>query len=147
MSDSKEISGPSGSGTIDGYSVEARCNYHQAMVLGDRVIDNRWAQLHFPKGHPGVPIGPSYSLPFLDVVGLMSYPAAQAMRWWVHAEAERGLKYMCLETRIVKHRVSYSYSAKRESEHCIVGGDDRSNMMPDWGREAPSPDEAKAAAE
>lgn len=134
---------PSGSGTIHGYSVEARYASHSPLVLGDLILDERWRHVSFPKGHPGVPIGPSYHASFLSRCGLMSYPAAQALRWWLHAEGDASsIGCLCLETRIVKHKVRYSYGVTRESVHCTVGGDDRSNCIPDWGTKEPA---AKAA--
>lgn len=138
---------PSGTGHFDGYSVEARYDYSSPVTIGDLTLDNRWRRVAFPKGHPGVPVGPGYHAPFLNACGLMAYSSAQAMRWWLHASAEayEGGGGLCLETRIVKHRVRYSYGATRETEHCLVGGDDRSNIMPDWGKKSEASTPAKAA--
>jgi len=50
MSEDEKLNndGPSGSGTIIGYSVEARHNYHTPTKIGDVLLDTRWRKLHFP---------------------------------------------------------------------------------------------------
>lgn len=68
----------------------------------------------------GIPItnnpytGDSYLLQF----GLMNYQAAQALRWWFLANLEATQKYsgFGVETRLVKHRVTYSAQAARVGE-------------------------------
>lgn len=125
--------GTSGSGTDTGYTVEARYTGSQGSVVIDGVIYTaKWTRLH-PKESPiGVPPHHRYSA-WLRQCGLMSYPAAQAIRWWFHAIADVDFKNLCLETRIIKHKVEYSFSEEAVSEHCIVGGEDRSGYFPDWG--------------
>lgn len=51
---------------------------------------------------------------------------------------------LCLDTRIVKHEVRYSYGSTRKTEHCLIGGDDRSSIMPDWGVKTAPKTEAAA---
>lgn len=147
MSDEKK--GPNGSGSYHGYSVEARYNYTSPVAVGDMVFDNRWRAVSFSSSSSfGVPAGAKWDMPEYQRTGTMSYQAAQAMRWWLHAEVESSTRGggLCLETRIVKHKITYSYSCERVSEHDTISGDDRSNCVPDWG--AKKSDEApKIAAE
>lgn len=97
------------------------------------LLDQRWKRLHFDPSPIGVPAGCSMLSGDADRHGFLSYPAAQALRWWFHATAHAGLDDLCLESRIVKHKWKYSYSSQRVSDHAVIGGDDRSNTMPDWG--------------
>lgn len=123
--------GQSASGKNHGYSVEARLNtYKPDEVLGN-ILDNRWRRLNFPESHIGVPLHRKGELG-LGELGLVSYAAAQALRWWFHAEAENSRKGICLETRIILHEVTFSYAETPKSVHEAIGGNDRSNIMPDW---------------
>ena len=128
----------SGSGTIHGYRVEARYNYSQPKSFGGQILDREWRLLHFAEGTPiGVPVGSSHELPMLRQSYCYSYQGAQALRWWFHANVETELLGgLCLETRIVRYEIQYSHTAKRVSEHGWIGGDDRSNCIPDWGKKS-----------
>ena len=122
----------SGNGTMEGYSVEARSVYTSPQNINGQLFDERWATVKFNNNSLiGVPEGPSWSIHWLRLCGLYSYPAAQALRWWFHANSEHQL---CLETRIIKHKINYSYQSSRISEHAIITGEDRSSMMPDWNQ-------------
>jgi hypothetical protein len=101
------ISGQSGSGTHISYSVEARSTYIRPQQVGDIILDQRWQRLFFPKSPIGVPSSSNIGE---KECGLMTYSAAQALRWWFIAELESSFKHLCVETRIVKHLVKYSYS-------------------------------------
>lgn len=126
--------GTSGNGTTHAYSVEARYMYTTPKKFGDVLLDQRWRRLSFVPSHIGVPDGPYHSYG-MRACGLLGYSAAQALRWWFHAcaDADVGVGSMCLETRIIKHRVEYSHKEIAESAHVVITGDDRSNIMPDWG--------------
>lgn len=125
----------SGSGTTVGYSVEARCSCREPKKVGDIILHDKWQRIHFNKGFPGVP-QPKVHLYELERAGLLGYQTAQALRWWFHAELEREiLGGLCIESRLVKHQVEYSYKSTAISQHEIIGGNDRSNSMPDWGKE------------
>lgn len=116
-----------------GYYVEARFPYRPVTFAGVALGD-KWTRLHFHDGSAvGVPIGASFEEPILKMVGLLSYPAAQALRWWFHATANLEGGAFGLETRIVKCAISYSYEVTKQSEHLVIGGEDRSSIMPDWG--------------
>lgn len=140
MTDKKK--GNSGSGTFDAYSVEAMCDYGSAQEVGGQIFDNRWKRVDFEPSKIGVPVGPSYQIAVLNQVHLLSYPAAQALRWWFHAACETFSSGLCMRSRIVQHRVIYSYSEERVSEHMEIGGDDRSNTMPNWGKKPEKTEDA-----
>ena len=127
---------PTGNGTFDAYSVEARYDYPEPIKVGEQTFTKEWKRVHFNEAAVGVPIGPRSNIHVLSLVGLTGYPAAQALRWWFHASIERGFGGLCMDTRIVKHKVSYSYQAERETEHHLIGGEDRSSILPDWGKGA-----------
>ena len=66
---------------------------------------------------------------------MLGYAAAQALRWWLHAAAEAdNMSGLCLETRIISHKISYSHKIETVGAHDHIHGDDRSNCMPDWGK-------------
>ena len=122
-----------GSGSFPAYSVEARDTYGPARadIIPGIQLDTVWRPVSFQRAQAGVPIGPSYSADIMERCGVMSYPAAQALRWWLHAQAEAGkTSGLCLETRLVEHRVKYSITHTAVSVHAVIGGDDRSSMRP-----------------
>lgn len=117
-------------GTTEGWSVEGRSVFLRAEEINGQLFDERWQRVQFIKGPIGVPNN-SWDEPWLSRMGLHSYAAAQALRWWFHANADLSA---CLETRLVRHRVKYSVASERVDEHCLIGGEDRSSIMPDWPR-------------
>lgn len=135
MSDSQEFKshGMSQSGSQNGYSVEARYNFPDPIQIGKQLFDNRWRKVTFESCQHGVPSNNRYDFA-LQLTGLLSYPAAQALRWWLHAEAEAlGVGGLCLETRIIQHKVAYNIKADPVEAVMPIGGDDRSNSIPNWG--------------
>jgi hypothetical protein len=128
--------GTSGNGSDVGYSVEVRyTGSNNAVVIDGEIYTGKWRRFS-PKQSPiGVPPHHRYSV-WLDQCHLMSYPAAQAIRWWFHAIADFEFKNLCLETRLVKHAVKYSFSEEAISDHSPIGGEDRSASIPDWGKKA-----------
>lgn len=129
--------GSSGSGTEIAYSVQARLAYHQPRQVCGHLLDLRWTTLYFEKSPIGVPVRAGSMA--RGHCGLLSYQAAQALRWWFLAQAELEFSCLCLETRLVEHRVEYSYSATAARAGAIIGGDDRSNIMFGWGEKTPPP--------
>lgn len=124
-------------GTMHAYAVEARHNFSEGIIVAGQAYGQRWKRVHFAESPApfGVPQGKRYEAPELLATGLHSYAAAQALRWWFHAEADMGpLGALCLETRIVQYEVKYSCSWKPLTVHEHIHGEDRSNMMPDWGK-------------
>lgn len=138
MEDVYPKDGGSQSGSSWGYSVEARQNSSRPVVIGEQIFDNRWKRVHFQNGSMGVPTAKSYEWAVVQA-GLFSYQAAQALRWWFHAEAENTAGGgICTESRIVKHEIKYSISEKAVSHHELIQGYDRSNTLPDWGKATPT---------
>lgn len=105
---------PTGSGTNFGYSVEARVNYAEPKNICGMIFDNRWRQVPWSEspGMNGVP-RPAFRGPELTLPLLLSRAEAEALRWLTicAADASDICGSLCLETRIVQHRVEYSYSA------------------------------------
>lgn len=135
-------SASSHSGGSDGYTVEARLAEYQEPVKLENglALTNRWKRIDFPENPQGigVPACKPYEF-YLTQMRLLSYPSAQALRWWLHAQAANvdmmnpihvGL---ALETRLIKHNVKYSLSATPVSMHGYIHGEDRSSIIPDWG--------------
>ena len=119
--------GQSGSGTTHGFSVEARFNSGLGIkeICGIQ-LTSQWKTLTFAKVDPPIPGVPNGSILhyFPRYFDLLTYEAAQAMRWWFHAEAEHQmLGGLCIETRLVKHKVTYSIAEEAVSHHEHVGGD------------------------
>ena len=105
----------SGSGEIIGWKVEARYVCDGAVVINEQIFDGKWRHVSFQKAPMGVSIGPLYHAPWLSLTGCYSYEAAQALRWWFYANRERGgMGMLCLETRLVRHRIVYSYDVKED---------------------------------
>jgi hypothetical protein len=122
------------SGGISAYSVEARYMYTDTLTVGSQVFDTRWRTVHFSESAlVGVPRCGSHDWAIM-ATNLCSYQAAQALRWWFHADLAKDFRGSCLETRIVKHKINYSLDYSAESAHELITGDDRSNIMPDWGK-------------
>jgi hypothetical protein len=94
-----------------GYTVEARCTLKHPKTVNGKALGGEWLQLEFPHGR-GVPAAPPYSP--LPLMGLLSYQAAQALRWWWIAEAEAA--DICstngIETRLVQFDVKVDWEAR-----------------------------------
>ena len=117
-----------GSGSTTAYSVEARTTYFSPQKLGEIILDDKWRTIPFAKAKEPIGVPNTLHCHHAEQAGLMTWPAANALRWWLHAGHDR----FCLETRIVKHKVTWSYSIKTESAHHVISGEDRSSVMPDW---------------
>jgi hypothetical protein len=127
-----------GTSSRPAYFVEARMNYSEPMMIGKQIFDNRWRRVTFDRGEIGVPA----HRPFehrMDEHQLLTYPASQALRWWLHAAAEVDFKGTCLESRLVRVHVSESYKIEAVSTHEHIQGEDRSNCIPDWGSKKSEP--------
>lgn len=121
----------------DGWSVEVRLDdYAQPTQVGDMVVSHQWSHVHFAPAAIGVPAHSEYQN-YLGYTRYLSYPAAQALRWWFHAEAAKASLALGLRSRLVKHRIRVEHAVEAVSVHCEIGGEDRSSMMPDWGKKEP----------
>lgn len=125
--------GSSGSGTEVAFSVQARLAYIEPRQVAGHLLDTRWTTLHFEKSPIGVPTKPQLSS---VNHGLLSYQAAQALRWWFLAQADVEFSCLCIETRIVEHKITYSFTETAQRAGDLIGGDDRSNIMFGWGEKA-----------
>jgi hypothetical protein len=110
----------SSSSTLTLYSVEARFAYPTPTTVAGQTFDNRWARVQFQSAATGVPLR-DWDLA-ARATGLLGYPAAQALRWWFIAQAAAECKELCLETRLVKHRVSLSWSSEGTGVVGLVDG-------------------------
>ena len=124
----------SGHSTTSAYTVEARASCGDPKQIGSQIFDSKWRRVAYEKGAIGVP---PCSILRKEVAehGMLGYSAAQALRWWLHANADVSemLGGLCLETRLIKHILETTHSIKAEGFYKVVGGDDRSSSMPDWG--------------
>lgn len=123
------------SGTEVGFTVEARYNFHTPIKIGEQIFDKEWRRFRTQESSEfGVPFPRGRQR--LARHNLYGYAQAQAIRWWLHAAVDaEGMASLCLETRIVKHKITFSEKLEAVSAHEFVGGDDRSNILPDWGKE------------
>jgi len=120
-----------GSESGHGYSVEAMSD-GDPLKIGDFIASHEWKRVPFVQAIFGVPGFAPYERG-VGFVGLLNYPAAQALRWWLHAEAHKDAGWLSLRTRIIKHSYTISHECKAVSAHCEIGGEDRSALVPDWG--------------
>ena len=128
----------SGSGEETAYCVEARFQFPEPQLICGQLFDNRWRRVSFQKDAAGVPSNDSYFAPRVALTGLYSYQSAQALRWWFHAQAAaENYSAFCVQSRLVEHKIKYTYETTATSAHCVVGGEDRSNIMPDWNQPRP----------
>ena len=102
-----------GSSTSTGYTVEARFFMRDAEIIMQQIYDDKWRQVEFDQSAIGVPMSRFHHHELLEH-GLFSFSAAQALRWWFHAQAE--IECMGgapgLQTRLVQHRVTYTNEVK-----------------------------------
>jgi hypothetical protein len=125
-----------GTPCLYGYSVEARfggyTNGRSRRVNDDFILTTTWQKIPFETGAVGVP-AQNWGLDrHLAVIGLMSYDAAQALRWWFLASLNTDYRgSLCVETRLVQHkvRVSWEATAIRECD-AFLGDDTRYQEQP-----------------
>lgn len=123
----------SGSSTEVAYSVEARYAFIDPVIIAGQIFDNRWRRVIFKESSVGVPNAPAWKRHTIEN-GLLCYASAQALRWWLHAVGEcENNGAICLETRLIEHKIESQYTITAVAQHCVVGGDDRSSCMPEWG--------------
>lgn len=128
----KRIPRGSGSGKETAYIVEARVRGTPRELLG-RILDGEWREMKFVEKEGGIPIrtcGRAHEH------GLLDYPAAQALRWSLHALASfHWYAYNGLETRLVKHCLTHTYSIDGGEICEVVKGEDLSSIMPKMDKE------------
>lgn len=107
-----------------GYSIEAMLTTDMPEMIAGNLVDSKWRTVnvdHVPNG-VGVPRSADYHADIFAKLGVMGYEAAQALRWWLHAEAARSHKHWGLRTRLVRHSVSYSMQATPGEAIEEIGG-------------------------
>jgi hypothetical protein len=107
------------SGNEEGYTVEARVDWLCPVQIGTQLFDNRWRGVKYDKGVIGVPSADPYQKYVIEH-GMFSYAAAQALRWWLIASAEATKTEVGLETRLMKHRISYTQKVEFISGHSFI---------------------------
>lgn len=117
------------SGTETCYTVEARYDFHSPLQIGKYIFDSRWRRVEFDRAAIGVPVCAPYQRQTLEH-GMLGYAAAQALRWWLHAQADVLSGCWCLQTRLIQHKITYSHEIEAVSSHEHVGGEDRSHIKP-----------------
>lgn len=125
--------GSSGRGTTRCYRVQAKVmsgGEPIVIIAGgvsvgfkDTLTDSRWSDLVFTQSAHGVPAGRPYDE--FARHGYLSYPAAQALRWWFIAE-QRGP----ILTRLVEYEFKHSYEATPVGVHCLVDPRKREDITP-----------------
>lgn len=119
----------SGSGTDYGYKLEARFNYHTPKRIGDLILDNRWREVPWFHAKHGIP-RPNY-LGRAETYGrLLTRNEAEAHRWVLACvmDADKIGGSICLETRLVKVRVTYDYKCEKIE---YVGAQDMRGSIPE----------------
>ena len=85
ISDSNETFG----GNTTGFSVIARSTSNKPVRIGHQEFTNKeWTTVGFQEAKPGkgVPHGKGVFGKLLDIMGLLEYETAQALRWWFLAD-------------------------------------------------------------
>ena len=124
----------SGTGTDKAYYIEGRSVNSRPEQIGGMLLDERWRRIDlYEVQHPhGVPVKNHGGASQAGDRGLLNYEAAEALRWWFHAEAAAGLglSAICLETRLVECEVKYSYEVTAVKEVSVLGRDGSRSYMP-----------------
>lgn len=110
LEDDYEIIKSKGSSTSMGYTVEARFFMRESEKIRQKIYDEQWRQVEFDLSANSIPMSPVHHRELLEH-GLFSYAAAQALRWWFHAQAEIECAGGApgLQTRLVEHRLTLAH--------------------------------------
>jgi hypothetical protein len=127
-----------GSGETHGYIVEMRSKYETTKIhlIGEQRVTSEWKALRpvrVSKGS-GVPNGHGTAALALEMAELLDYPTAESLRWTAVARAKE--QYLDLETRLVRHELSWSWRSKPIEAVKTVG---QSDLM--WPYVEPKPKE------
>lgn len=122
--------GTSGSGDAHAYTVQARMAYFEPKQICGHLLDTRWRTIYFEQSPVGVPAQSRYSPWSGCLPGMMTYEAAQALRWWFMANAAHTFDHFCLETRLVKHEIKYSFEEQAVSAGALVDSRSRDIAEP-----------------
>jgi hypothetical protein len=98
--------GPCHSGSESAWIVEARSSINRPIACGELLLGTEWAPVPFNRASCGVANG---HLLFQGAdLGMLTYPAAQALRWWFLADLAAVFKDIGVETRLVEYKITYS---------------------------------------
>lgn len=110
----------SGESTDTGYRVEARYMASRPEEIAGQIFDREWRRVSFDKSPIGVPSCSPFRKSLRDH-GYLSYPAAQALRWWLHAVADTGPTMgLCLETRLVSFKIETTHRITAIEAHAAT---------------------------
>lgn len=128
MSEEKEFpkEGSSHGGTSRCYSVQARCPYSPREINGV-IYTSEWRTIPFEKVPQGFGVPSILTSSAAKDFGLLGYEAAQALRWWFHAESK---VFSSIETRLVEHMVEYSAKEKAIRPLDVVGCENNPSFGP-----------------
>lgn len=95
-----------GSGMCPCYEVEVRTTMNMPRDLGFMMVDEKWRVVNFEMGKfHGVPN--KLKLDIGRVHGFMTWQAANAMSWWLHAAHD------FIETRIIEWELKHTEERRR----------------------------------
>ena len=94
------------------YHVEVRTSFDQPQEIAGMLLGQNWAPLSISQYPSGLGV-PNVTIDSAGKHGYFTYEAAQALRWWFHAEARYSF---CLQSRLVAFDWEESWSATRKSE-------------------------------
>lgn len=100
--------GGNGTSSYACYSIEARCGTAKLgpITVNNQVFDGEWRTVNIARAPIGVPAAPPF-MASAQQHGLYGYAAAQALRWWLLAEAD--MTFRALDTRLIEHRLETTY--------------------------------------
>lgn len=107
----------SGRGTVTGYTVEAKLkdDVSEPIVIDNIAYGHNWKRLPPPDRD-----WPDDYYSHSKDVAMLGHAAAQVNRWlWLHA---CGYNRLVIATRLVKHKITYSYEIEAIGETDIVDG-------------------------
>lgn len=109
--------GANGSSSGRVFSVEVRYDYSTPQAHGDFIIDREWRTLPVSISPFGVGVPDRTWVKNAASHGLMSWPTANALRWWAHAAFG-----LCLQSRLVEHAIVENYTITVLGFHDVIGG-------------------------
>lgn len=116
-------------GDTFGFKVQFRAAGDAPISIGGEVVYPTWKDAVFAEGKIGVPcqVPTDTDRHILAHHHLLGHEAAQALRWWMHAEMGDKIR-----TRLMKYRIEYAHKSYREGfidEHAAK-----------WPQEEPTPE-------
>lgn len=119
-----------GQGTEILYYVEARSTFSEPKIIDPRrpvpfVLDNKWRRIplsHDPSNPLTVPVRPTFGTPWYS--DLMNEEAGLALAYLFLAELASHYDGACVECRLVKVTVKYSYTTEESGVGPIINRSD-----------------------